>query len=260
MKKKAIFGLLVTSLILTGMIFSSSTVLSEDFSNSGVNVTVWGDKTVFVNQTKNYEVEIGGTFGKDADNWTLHSRVKGDASVSPQKKESTSSNTFTLNLTVEEKGSVKLILEAYCAKDDEIRQKEKSLEISAVKPASVKVTVDNPKNMTLENVRLGLFIDGDKIKTITLEKLEPFEKKTVVINYSKENLNEDKHELEVWVDYGFHDSPGFYKNEKLLEQKFYVTEDDDDSIYGWVIGLSAVGAIVVFLLYRRRRKKRRRPW
>lgn len=243
-----------------GITFSSSITLSEDFSSSGVDITVYGDETVFVNQTKNYEVTIGGPFGRDADNWTLHSRVKGDARVSPKKKESTSSNTFILNLTVEEKGNVKLVLEAYCAKDDEIRHKKESLEISAVKPASVKVTVDNPRNMTLENIKLGLFIDGNLIKTTTIEKLKAFEEKTAVINYSKEGLSEEKHELEVWVDYGFDDSSTFYKNDRLLKRDFYVTEDGDDSIYKWVIGLVAVGAIVVFLLYRRRKKKRRRPW
>lgn len=260
MRRNALFSLLVISLMLTGMAFSSSTVHSKDFSSSGVDITVYGDETVFVNQTKNYEVKIGGSFGEDADNWTLYSQVKGPAKVSPKKRESTSSNTFILNLTVEEKGSIELILEAYCGKDDEIRYKKESLEINAVKPSTVEVKVDNPRNITLENVKLGLFIDGDRIKTTDVGKLEPFEKKTVVINYSKEGLSEGKHELEVWVDYGFGDPSRFYKNDRIEKRDFYVTSDDDNSIYGWGIGLAAVGAIVVFLFYRRRRKKRRRPW
>lgn len=260
MKKSSLLTVLVISFILLGMIFTSSTVLSKDFSSSGVDITVYGDETVFLNQTKNYEVKIGGPFGEDADNWTLHTQVKGSARVSPKKKESTSSNTFILNLTVEEKGSVELVLEAYCAKDDEIRYKKESLEISAVKPSTVEIKVENPRNMTLENVKLGLFIDGKTIKITNIEKLEASEKKTVVINYSKRDLNEGKHELEIWIDYGFDDKPTFYKNKRLLKQNFYVTEEDDDSIYGWVIGLSAVAGIVLFLFYRHRRKKKRRPW
>lgn len=247
-------------IILVGLILPSGIVLSEDYSSSGVDITVFGDKTVFVNQTLQYEVKISGPFGKDADNWTLHASVKGKAKVSPEKKESTSSNTFVLNLTVQQKDSIKLILEAYCGKDDKIRYKKESLEIKAINTATVVVTVDNPKNMTLENIQVGLFIDTKLVKITTIEKLEPYKEKKVMMNYSKEGLSKDRHELDVCVDYGFDGSPSFFKNDRLLREHFYISEESDDSIYGWIIGLAAVAGIVLFLFYRQRRKKKRRPW
>lgn len=234
---------------------------SETLSSAGVQIYVDGDTEVFVNQTEQYKVEIGGNFGSEAQNWSLKSSVSGNAQVTPKSKDSTFKNIFTVNLTVREKGDVDLELTAYCSDGNETRKETRDIEVKAVKPATIDISLTNPyDNTTINDVEVGLFINGELKNKVLVSELKGGESKDLSINWSKSGLSTGKHELEIWVDYGFDNSSKFSKDAMLYEDDIYKTEEDKFAIYNWAIGLSMVGLIGALFYYRHKKKKRRRPW
>lgn len=252
--------LLIIIIVLMTIPLFSPLNHSEDFSQSGVNIYIDGPKEVFINQTVKYHVEIGGSFGKDALNWSLKVEESEDFDVSPVENESKRSNDFIINITAKKEGEITLKVKGYCSDGEEVRYSESSLDVTAVKPVTATVEITNPTDIELEDVKVGLFVDGELKNTIVIDKLGANETRKLEINWSKKGLKMGDHEVEVWVDYGYEDSGRFVKDELVLEKTFYVTGKGFWEKYGVLIGVAVVVGIVGFLYYMNRRKKRRRPW
>ncbi|MFW6041225.1 MAG: CARDB domain-containing protein, partial [Thermoplasmatota archaeon] len=124
-----------------------------------------------------------------------------------------------------------------------------------IKPAEISFKVENPKDIRLENVTVGLFIDDKLIETTKIE-LGPNESKTVNMNWSKEGIEEGEHILKVGINYGYGSSSEF---NIILEKTIYIGEKSY-ALYNWGISLALVGLVVLFFLYIRKKRKRRRPW
>lgn len=247
-------------LLFTVMPLFATPSSSEKLSESGVNIYIDGPKEVFVNQTIKYHVEIGGSFGKSAQNWSLKVEEGEDFDVSPVENESMLSNEFIVNLTVKNDGEATLKVKGFCSDGEDIRYSQSSLKVNAVKPVKATVEITNPTDIELEDVKVGLFVDSDLKNTIVIDKLGANETRKLQINWSKEGLDMGDHKLEVWVDYGYEDSGRFIKDELVLQKTFYVTGQGFWDKYGVLIGVSVVLSIIGFLYYMNRRKKRRRPW
>lgn len=260
--KKLIYLLVLSSIVLAlASPLAMENGSSEPLSSAGVEIYIDGETEVFVNQTEQYSVEIGGRFGSNAQNWTLKSNVSGNARVSPRMKDSTFNNLFTVNLTVHEKGSVDLKLTAYCSDGNETRKETREIEIKAVKPVTISVTLENRyENTTFQDIEVGVLIDGELKNKVVVEELKGGESKEVSINWSKAGLSTGKHKLQVWADYGFDNSSEFNGDFMVHEDTIYKTEEGEFAIYGWAMGLSIVGLIGALFYYRHKKKKRRRPW
>ena len=252
-KSRKLLSLLILSSIFAG-VFITAIPSAHGLSTSGVDLFIEGDDEVFVNETIHYEVEIGGVFGRDAKNWSLKAEAKGDAVIEPKNINSNESNTFIVNLTVTRPGKVTVTFTGYCSDGEETRTSQDQFQVKAVKPATVKVTVENTKDIYLENVTVGLFIDDELVQSRDI-KLKANQSKTVHLNWSKEGLSDGGHKLVVGVNYGL-DSNEY---NSVLEKTIYIGEQNFP-IYNWSIAISMIVLIVLFLFYLRKKRKRRRPW
>lgn len=251
-----IFALLMLSIPIT--VHNSE---AQDLSQAGVRIFIEkGPKEVFVNESASYRVRIGGSFGKEADNWTLKTDATIDAKIEDRTQESNESNMFTVQVTVREKGDAKIKFKAYCGKDGEVRYSEDSFEIDAVKPVTTKVTIENPTDYELSNVEVGLFVDGD-LKNITkINKLGADEKKTLTMKWSKEGYSSGKHELEIWADYNYVNDDKFNKDEALLQRSFYIEGDGNLGLIAAIIIIASVSGFLLYYFYSKGKTRRRKPW
>ncbi len=267
-KKTTIFVIAIVFLmVISG--FSGMQVTKGAEKDDRINPLVDGPEEVFVNVTEVYQVEIKGVFEvngnivdvENANNWTLKTESSLDATVKPKEQESSTSNHFTVNVTVHEAGKGYLNITAYCGKKGKVSYSEKQVRIKAEKPQKTTVPINNPTNTTVEEMRLGLFIDGKRKSTITVTDLKSGEEKTVTFKWSKSGLSSGEHDLEVWVDYGVSaDSSGFTKQDQVIDSNFHVKGETNTLLYGGIIAAVIASGFVVFLLYQQRKRKRRRPW
>ncbi|MFW6176263.1 MAG: CARDB domain-containing protein [Thermoplasmatota archaeon] len=254
----SIFIIVILMLTIPLSIYSTE---AQDLSQSGVRIFVEkGPKDVFVNESATYRVRIGGSFGSEADNWTLKTDANIDAKIDKRTQESEESNVFTVKVTVREEGDAKITFKAYCGKDGETRYNEDDYEINAIKPVTTSVSVQNPTDTEISNIEVGLFVDGD-LKNITkIDTLEADERKTLTMKWSKKGYSSGEHELEIWVDYNLDDKEGFSKDERLLQKTFYV---EGDSNLGWIAAVIIIASVSGFLLYyfySKGKSRRRKPW
>jgi len=248
--------------ILIGIFFLLSTVsvISIQASeaavrDSRINPSVDGPEEFFVNETVKYEVEIRGAFGSenirasDADNWTLQTESTLEATIDPPEKESTTSNIFTVNVTVHEEGEGHLNFRAYCGKDDEVAFNEKQFEISVEKPERTSVTVRNPTDVHIEELEVALYINGELKATQTLNDFEPGEERKVTFEWSKRGLESGEHTLEIWAE-----------ERMVMSRTFRVEEETSSLLYAGVIITVIVAGVLIFIWYKGRRRRQRRPW
>lgn len=234
---------------------------SEEFSSRGVNLSIRGDEEVFSNETNTYEVTVGGTFGAEAENWTLNSRVlEGFATVSPESQESDTDRVFEVEMTATQPGTVIIEFEVFCTFENETRRDVETREIDVVEPTKISVLVTNPTDSKIEDIKVGLFVNGELKRTIRIRQLDPDGQRRIQFNWSKENLEPGEHKLEIWVDYGMDSEEEFNKEELLLERSFYISDDNGYTLYTALIVLLVVGVIGAFFFYHQKKKKRRRPW
>jgi len=251
---------LLISLISLSTIFPGYSQ-AEELSGRGVNLLISGEQEVFSNETNTYEITVDGEFGRNAQNWTLYSRViEGMASVSPESEESNTSNIFEVEMTAMRKGKVVIEFEAFCSDEDETRRKVETFEVNVLEPSKVIVNVKNPTDTTIENLEVGLFINSELKRIRYIDRLGPNEERRVQFNWSDEDLEPGEHRLEVWVDYGFDESEEFHKDALILEKNIYIPDEGSHILYTSLIILLILGVIGAFLFYLNKKKKRRRPW
>ncbi len=252
--------ILLTSLLLFPMMFSGVTT-SQEYSSRGVDIQITGEDEVFVDEDNIYEVTIGGDFGEDAENWTLNADVsEGEAAVAPRTQESNTSNTFTVEMTAVEPGTVSIEFEGRCFGDNETRQDVRIWEVNVLEVTQTSVVVNNPTDTDIEDLKVGLFVSGELKRTMRIGRLEANSEREIQFNWSKENLDSGEHKMEIWVDYGFVEENDFNKDELILEKNVYIPDDTMHTIYSALIVLLIVGIIAGFFYYQHKRKKRRRPW
>ncbi len=254
---KRYMGVFLLSLLMFSVVGMSPL---QGATGHGVNIIIDGPTDVFVNETQEYEVKVGGTFANNADNWTLTSSVDGPGVVRPKEQRSTESQTFSINLTVTEENEVTLILNATAGGDNQTRRTSTELKVKGLKPVTSTLSFKNPTDLTLTDVELGIFIDGKLERTVQVSPIEPRSTRNMKVNWSKEGLDPGEHKMEVWVDYGYTEGDRFVKNEKIYTVRFYIEGESTLEKYGWAIGIGVVAAGLGIFYYLRRRKKRRRPW
>jgi len=223
---------------------------------------------LFVNETVNYQVEIRGAFEHDgeifdseeADNWTLRTETDLDATIEPTEEESTVTNVFNVTITVHEEAEGDLVFTAYLGKEEAVYFNERHFRIDAETPERTSLTVTNPTDTHIEEVELGLFIDGELKARKTLEDLGPNEDRQVTFAWSKESLSAGEHGLEVWMDYGFSEEAEFNRDHLIMETTFEIEDQISTWIYGGVAIVVIVGGFFIFIWYQKRKRKRRRPW
>ncbi len=267
--KKPAFLAIIVILMMIGSGMSAFQISEAAQEDSRINISVDGPDKLFVNETENYEVEIKGVFqvGDDlvdaerADNWTLKTESTMDATVEPQSIGTSTTNVYTVNVTVHEEGKGYLNLTAYCGKNGSVSYTEKQYRIEVEEPEVTTVPINNPTNITIKKMELGLFIDGDKKSTVMVEDLKPGEQRKVTFKWSKEGLSSGEHDLKVWVDYGTDNDPdSFNKQDRVMDRTFHVEGETNTMLYAGVIVAVIAVSFVVFLLYRQRKRKSRRPW
>lgn len=229
-------------------------------SQAGVDVNINGPTRVFKNHTVQYEIEVGGSFGLYAQNWSISIEESDKYSVDQYQKQSIKSNTFQLNFTTMKEGKATLNIKGFCSDGEETRYREASLDIKSVEAVSVFVDLKNTKDITMGDLKLGLFIDGKLQNTKIVSTLEPGETKNIQINWSKDGLDEGEHELEVWVDYGYHEDDSFVKDELLVEKTFYIQGENTLYEYAWLMIAAGILGFLGLYYYLNRKKRRRRPW
>jgi len=251
-------GLLVGILLLLSTFFIVTIQPSEAaVEDTRIDPSIDGPDEFFVNETVSYEVEIRGAFGTDqgairaeeADNWTLQTESTLEATIDPEESESSSSNIFTVDVTVHEEGEGTLNFRAYCGKDGEVAFNEKQFQISVEKPERTSVTIENPTDAHIEELEVGLYINGELKATQTLRDLEPGEERRVTFEWSKRGLDPGEHTLEVRTE------------ERVVISRTFQIEDETSSwIYAGIILAVIAASVLVFIWYKSRRRRQRRPW
>lgn len=228
-----------------------------------------GPDEVFVNETVVYKIEISGAFeaggelvrASEADNYTLRTESDLDATINSEEQESTTSNVFDVNVTVHEEGEGELEFLAFCGKGDQVAFSETEFSFESEKPETTSVKVKNPTDTHIEEMNIGLFIDGELKSTQNLTEMEPGEERRITFQWSKKGLSSGEHTIEVWADYdSSEDEESFNQQDLIMSQTFQVEEETNTLLYvGIAIAVIGVG-FVVFLWYRSRQRKRKRPW
>ncbi len=234
---------------------------SQEFSSEDVDLTIRGEEEIFANEENTYEVTIGGDFGENAENWTLNSNVvEGEASVSPRSQDSNTSNIFEVDVLAIEPGTVSIEFEGLCYGDNETRREIRTWDINVLEVIKTSVIVTNPTDTVIEDVTIGLFVDSELKRSMSIEKLDADGEREIQFNWSKEGLDPGEHKIEFWVDYGFEQNEEFNKDALLHEDQIYIPDKRMHTIYNSLIILLIVGIIAGFFYYMHKRKKRRRPW
>ncbi len=254
--------LFVVSFILISVAVPGTTTSSEELSGRGVNLLISGEQEVLVNETNTYEVTIGGTFGEEeAVNWTLNSRVTdGAAMVTPESQESNTSNVFEVELEAMEKGTITIEFEGFCSDGEETRHEVQTWNVEVLGVTTTSVLVNNPTDTSIEDVKVGLFLNGELIRVNNIGRIEPDGVKRIQFNWSQEGLEPGEHKMEIWVDYGYEQDEGFTKENLLVERSIYIPDEDRHTLYTAIVVLLIIGVIGAFFYYQHKRKKRRRPW
>ncbi len=263
--RSAVVFALIIFLLLSTTSLGAVRAQSEEMQRveSGVEVFVNGPTEIILNQSYTYNIEIGGTFADEANNWTVKSDSDLEATISPKKKDSNKSNTFEVNVTIHETGQATLTFKGYCGKENKIGYARSKLRVKVIKPAKTTFELSNPTDVKLENISVGLYIDGDLKNVTTVDSLEADGNKSLTLKWDREGLSEGKHKLVVRVDYGLSNSDSKFSrasSEKVLERTFYVEQKGNQLLYGWIAVISIIGFITFWFYLRRRKKKRRRPW
>ncbi len=263
------YSRIIHMLVFFSIIVSSLSITLTDvdgaLSSSGVDITVDGPTEVFVNQTESYEVKIIGAFSDRSKNWSLKANIDEDsiekARVEPRTDDSDDSNVFTVKFTAVEKGNIKLKLSGFCSDGNTTRKASTSLKIKAVEPSTVSIKLDNPNDIELKNIQVGVYVDGTLKRVHDVEVLGPSKSKRLKINWSKEGLDEGRHTLQIWVDYNYKgDVDQFDKNEMVLEKDFYIEGKGFMEQYGWAVAIAVIAGIIGIFYFMNMRRKRRRPW
>lgn len=254
------FSIFIFALLMLSIPLSMQDAEAE-LSQTGVRIFVEkGPKDVFVNETTTYKVRIGGSFAEDAENWTLKTSVDIDATVEDSVQESNTTNVFSVKITFKEKGDANVKFKAFCGKGGETRYTEDSLKIDATKPVTTKVKIENPTDYELNNIKVGLFVDGDLLNVTTVDKLGAEEKKTLTMKWSKEGYSSGEHIVEVWVDYKLGDDQEFNKEQKVLEKTFYIEGDDNLGLIVAIVVIASVSGFLLYYFYSKGKSRRRKPW
>ncbi|MEF8835033.1 MAG: CARDB domain-containing protein [Candidatus Thermoplasmatota archaeon] len=267
------FKNLALLVIISFLLFTSFTVIIQTgeaaVEDERINPKIDGPEEFFFNETVSYEVEIRGAFrsgekiidAEEADNWTLKTESTLEATVDPLESESATSNIFTVNVTVREEGEGALNFKAYCGKNGEVAFNEKEFQISVEKPEKTKVTVKNPSEVHIEEMKIGLYIDGEQKATQTLKDLEPGEERRGSFKWSKSGLESGEHTLEVWADYGTSENDdGFNKEKLVMDRTFQIEEETSTMLYAGIIIAAIAVSVLLFIWYKNRRRRQRRPW
>ncbi|MBS3781467.1 MAG: hypothetical protein KGY66_02355 [Candidatus Thermoplasmatota archaeon] len=229
---------------------------------------VEGPDELFVNETETYRIEIDGFFlanGKkveanEADNWSLTTESNLQTTIEPLEQESTDSNIFNVTVTVHEEGKGHLNFIAYCSKNGQVFYSEREFSIVSEKPESTSVRIKNPTDTHIEEMRVGLYIDGNLKTTQTLSDMGPEEERQITFQWSKRGIEPGEHTIEIWADYSSAENEDFNKQSMIMSRTFQVEEETSNLIYaGIIVAVMGAGSLI-FFWYRRRRKKRRRPW
>ena len=269
MAPKQGYSRIIHMLVLFSIILSSLSVTIIDvdgaLSSSGVDITIDGPTEVFVNQTESYQVKIIGAFSDRSKNWSLKASIDEEsvekASVTPRVNDSDDSNVFTVKFTAVKEGKIKLKLNGFCSDGNSTRQASTSLKIKAVEPSTVSIKLDNPNDIELNNIQVGVYVDGTLKRVHDVDILGPSKSKKLLINWSKEGLEDGKHTLQIWVDYNYKgDTDEFDKNEMVLEKDFYVEGKGFMAQYGWAVAIAVIVGIIGLFYFMNMRRKRRRPW
>lgn len=262
--KQRIFSILII-LIISFSILPTIMVSDGALSSSGIDLAVDGPKEAFVNQTESYKVDIIGSFSDKSINWSLKANIGDEsiekAQVTPPENESGTSNTFDLEFTAVREGKIELELTGYSSDGNTTRKASTTLEIKAVEPSTVNVEINNPTDINLKNIQVGVFVDDELKRVHDIDELGASEKKSLSINWSKEGLEEGKHTLQIWIDYNYKGGGSeFEKDEQVLEKDFYVEGEGFLAKYGWAVGIAVILGIVGLFYFMHMRRKRRRPW
>ncbi len=259
--KSKYLSILILALLFLSIPVNVQNTEAQDLSQTGVRIFVEeGPKDLFVNETAKYRVRIGGSFGSDADNWTLKTSLNVDASIDRGTMESNESNVFTVKITVREKGDAEISFKGFCGKGEEVRYSKETYNFEAIKPVTTKVKIENPTDYELSNIEVGLFIDGNLKNITTIDKLAANKKKTLTLKWSKEGYSSGKHNFEVWVDYNLDGDGEFSKEDKIGDGNFYI---EGDSNIGWIVAVVVIASVSGFLLYyfySKGKRRRRKPW
>jgi len=251
-------GLLVGILLLFSIFFIVTAQPSEAaVEDTRIDPSIDGPEEFFVNKTVSYEVEIRGAFRvgdrtirtNQADNWTLRTESTLEATIDPDESDSSSSNIFTVNVTVHEEGEGTLNFRAYCRKDGEVAFNEKQFQISVEKPERTSVTIENPTDAHIEELEVALYINGELKDTQTLRDLEPGEERRVTFEWSKRGLDSGEHTLEVRTE-----------DRLVMSRTFQIEEETSSWIYAGVILAVIAASVLIFIWYKNRRRRQRRPW
>ncbi len=251
-------GLLVGVLLLVSTFLVVTAQPSEAaVQDTRIDPSIEGPDEFFVNKTVSYEVEIKGAFRvgdrtirtDEADNWTLQTESTLEATIDSDELESSSSNIFTVNVTVHEEGEGTLNFRAYCGKDGDVAFNEKQFQITVEKPERTTVTIENPTDAHIEELQVALYINGELKDTQTVRDLEPGEERRVTFEWSKRGLGPGEHTLEVRAE------------ERLVMSRTFQIEDETSSwIYAGVILAVIAASVLVFIWYKSKRRRQRRPW
>jgi len=251
-------GLLVGVLLLVSTFLVVTAQPSEAaVQDTRIDPSIEGPDEFFVNKTVSYEVEIKGAFRvgdrtirtDEADNWTLQTESTLEATIDSDELESSSSNIFTVNVTVHEEGEGTLNFRAYCGKDGDVAFNEKQFQITVEKPERTTVTIENPTDAHIEELQVALYINGELKDTQTVRDLEPGEERRVTFEWSKRGLGTGEHTLEVRAE------------ERLVMSRTFQIEDETSSwIYAGVILAVIAASVLVFIWYKSKRRRQRRPW
>ncbi len=247
---------ITVSLLFLASLFTP--LVQGSMSQTGVSLYIDGPDNVFVEETEDFAVEIRGSFSEEATNWSYEIvDVPLELYIDPVEDESSETNRFEFTVTATTTGTFSFTIVGYCSDDEETRYRESTFELTSHKPIETSVEVENTSGYDLEDVLVGLFIDGELVQTKTIDKLEVNETKTVEFMWIKEDLEAGKHRLEIRADFGLHEEPEF--GEELLTKEFYV--EGEPSAWRFAIPIIIIAAAVFFVFYYlKKRKRRRRPW
>lgn len=225
----------------------------------GVDLHVTGPREVFVNQTENYRVQVAGTFSDRANNWSLEVvTLPVGIIVDETSQSSNTSNVFNIEVIATRSGTFDIVIRGYCSDAEEVRYGETTLRIRAITPVTVEVDIFNPTDYMMNEIKVGVFVDGRLKGSEILRELKAGESKRVSIDWSKEDLDAGEYTMEIWVDYGY-DGDTFERDEMIVTRTIYIDSNGASRLLIPIL-LIVLAASIGLFYFMRQKRKRRRPW
>ncbi len=263
--------ILIGVLLLTSSLFLATIVQPAEAATRDNRIEpriIEGPDEFFNNETVTYVVEIRGAFRVDgeiiraseADNWTLRTESSLQATIDPPEAESSTSNVFEVNVTVHEEGEGILTFTAFCGKNGQVSYSDREFSFRTEEPEKTSVTIRNPTNTHIEEMKVGLFIDGELKTTQKITDMEPGEERRITFQWSKRGLSPGEHTLEIWADYEPDEDTEFNQQAMIISRTFKVEEETSTLVYAGIIIAVIAVSFFVLLWYKSRKRKRRRPW